>query len=247
MSFISSDIMPILVEFLDRKDRAKMAMINKAWNRCLYRNNIWGEDRWMPQAGTIGSVLHLPKGARHIGTPYKACFFYWLDNQRFVLSKSISEYYRDWKQIGSPCIYIQHHQFEDTLIASTFYKELSSSKKLYIFHRFATYELREDINRYSLFLQSLLREFTNIQLHLPVSRPIAESSYSDLSTLFHYKSQNIILANQAELRMYIQQYIHRLRGCIQALERRGTASWIQNEAAFAKDPMMIWDSIAFKF
>ena len=109
MSHIPSDVMPILVEFLDMKDRAKMAMVNKAWNQCMYRSTVWKQTKWTPAPGVIGTILQLPPEARHIGSPYKACFFHWLDNQRTIQSKPIKKYYQHWKKIKSPCLYI-HHQ-----------------------------------------------------------------------------------------------------------------------------------------
>ncbi len=246
--YIPSDVMPRIVSFLDPKDRAKMAMVNKAWNQFIYRDCLWGKDRWTYKPGIVGTVMHLPVGSRHIGSPYKACFFYWLQAKGLVLTGSISSQYRDWKRQGSPCLYIQHHRFEDTLIAASRYKELSSVNKLYIFHRFATYEIQEDTNRYRSFLQTLWQEFQYIQMHQPslaFRGPLP--SGTDLVSLFRSDSQRMIRAYQDELRTYIQHYMDRLQECIRALERRGTTSWILNDAAYAKDPMTVLDSIAFTF
>ena len=251
MQYIPSDVMPHIVSYLDMKDCAKMAMVSKTWNHCMYRNNVWGNDRWNPQPGTIGTVLLLQKYAKHIGSPYKACFFNWLDSQRITLSEPLSHYYRYWKQIGLPCLYLQHHRFEDTLIAKNTYKRLSAPDQLYIFHRFARYEIHEHTNRYSLLLQSLLREFKYIQMHLTMGSSTAAAVATgaapsdDLCTVFYTESSRILHTHQEELNTYLRQYIHRLKGCIQALESRGNAIWIQNEAAFARNPLSVWESVAF--
>jgi len=244
MSYISSDVMPIIVEFLDMKDRAKMAMVNKAWNRCMYRSNVWKHDKWTPAAAMFGSVLHLPLEARHIGSPYKACFFHWLDMQRSVHTASIKKCYQHWKKIGSPCLYIQHHYFEDTVIASKQYKALSEKDKQYFFYRCTIPNLSRE-NAYSAYLRSLIEEFQYIRMNLdrPIIHPIVKSG--DVYNNLYATSLQIIHKYKDDIYKYAKEYEYMLKSCNEALVKRGHHQWILNEAAFAKDSVKVWDSVAF--
>lgn len=244
-NLLPSDLMPLIMSYWDPKDRAKMAMVNKAWNRCIYRNEIWGTDRWNPNPGTIGIFLHLPHDARHIGSPYKACFFHWLDNQRIILVKPVREYYHYWKQKGCPCLYIHHHRFEDTLIASKRYKKSSVKDQIYLFHRIAHREIESKTDRYHAFLYILLQEFRQIRMNLPLPQVPASEIDSYPYTEFLKESSGLRYVNQVELHSFVQTYIERLKGCLRALERRGPTQWILNEIAFAKDPIAMWESVAF--
>jgi hypothetical protein len=244
MPYISSDIMPIIVEFLDMKDRAKMAMVNKAWNRCMYRSSIWKNNVWTPAHATVGAVVQLSLEARHIGTPCKTCFFHWLDNQRSVRAVSVKKCYQHWKKIGSPCLYIHHHYFEDTVIASKQYKALSEKDKQYFFYR-CTIPKPSRENAYSAYLRSLIEEFQHIRMNLDRSilPPIIKSAdvYNDLYTA----SMQTICKHNDDVYKYVKEYEYMLKSCNEALVKRGHHQWILNEAAFIKDPVKIWDSVAF--
>lgn len=245
MTYIPSDVMPILVEFLDMKDRAKMAMVNKSWNQCMYRSNVWKDDKWTPAPGVIGIVIQLPLGARHIGSPYKACFFHWLDNQRSVRAISLKKCYQYWKKIGSPCLYIHHHYFEDTVIASKQYKALSEKDKQYFFYR-CTVPKPSKENAYSAYLRSLIEEFQYIRMGL--SRFIVPSvaKSTDVYNNLYAASLETIYKYNDDVHKYVKEYEYMLKSCNEALTKRGHHPWILNEAAFAKDSMKVWDSIAFK-
>jgi len=244
MSYLPGDVMPIIVEFLDRKDRAKMAMVNTAWNQCMYRSIVWKNDRWTPAPGVIGTLLHLPPDARHIGSPYKSCFFHWLENQRIIQSKPIKKYYYYWKKIGSPCLYIHHHRFEDTVIASKTYKTLSEKDKQYLFYR-CTKTHTEKENSYSAYLQSLQEEFQFIRMNL--SRIIQPSFIhsEDVFNLLREESLQLIQKNEEDAYKYIKDYEYILKKCNNALIHRGQHPWSLNEMACAKDPRMMWESVAF--
>jgi hypothetical protein len=237
--------MPILVEFLDMKDRAKMAMLNKAWNQCMYRSSIWKNNVWTPAPATVGSVIQLPLGARHIGSPYKACFFHWLDSQRSVRAISIKKCYQYWKKIGSPCLYIQHHYFEDTVIASKQFKALSKKDQQYIFYR-CTIPKTSKENAYSAYLRSLIEEFQYIRMN--ITRYIAPSTIiksEDIYNNLYSESLQIIQKRDEDVYKYVKDYEYMLKSCNEALVKRGQHPWILNEAAFAKDPAKLWDSVAF--
>lgn len=244
MSYISADVMPMIVEFLDMRDRAKMAMVNTGWNQCMYRTNVWKNDRWIPAPGVIGTILHLPPDARHIGSPYKACFFHWLDNQRIIQSKPIKKYYQYWKRIGSPCLYIHHHRFEDTVIASKKFKTLSEKDKQYLFYRCTKLNTDKE-NSYSAYLRSLIEEFQFIRMNL--SRIIQPSfiKSDDVFNVFRDESLLMIQTNEEDAYKYIKDYEYRLKNCNKALAIRGQHQWILNDMAFAKDPMAMWESVAF--
>ena len=246
MLFIPSDVMPILVEFLDKKDRAKMAMVNKAWNQCMYRSTVWKHDTWIPAPSVIGAVVQLPLDARHIGSPYKACFFHWLDSQRSVRAISLKKCYQYWKKIGSPCVYIRHHYFEDTVIASKEYKALSEKDKQYFFYRCTvSYPSRE--NTYSMYLRSIIEEFQNIRMNL--DRYIAPSivKTADVYNDLYAASLQTIYKYNDDIYKYVKEYEYMLKRCHEAIIKRGQYPWILNEAAFAKNPLNMWDSVAFRF
>jgi hypothetical protein len=244
--YIPSDVMPIILSYWDMKDRAKMAQINKAWNKCMYRTSIWEGMRWTPAPGTIGRVLHLPETARHIGSPYKACFFHWLENQRITQSKPIHKYYQYWKKKGYPCLYIQHHIFEDTIIASKQYKALSIPDQQYLFYRFTQNEKSiRGCKGYVDYIEFLLQEFQYIRMNMSrIILPVATGN--DLASRFQYESLRIIQKNQEETYEYVKNCEHKLRSCKNAITKRGWLRWIVNEATFLKNPMAVWDSVALK-
>jgi hypothetical protein len=60
-------------------------------------------------------------------------------------------------------------------------------------------------------------------------------------------SHAIVKKYHEEAVSFVDYYMNRLRGSIDALRVRGQSIWDANEAAFLKDPYAIWDSIAFSW
>ena len=82
-------------------------------------------------------------------------------------------------------------------------------------------------------------------MNLPVPHQIASGPNSDLYTEFLKESSGLRYINQVELHSFVQTYIDRLKGCLRAVERHGSVHWTLNEIAFTKDPIAVWESVAF--
>jgi len=248
--YLPADMMSEIVKYLDERDYARLAQVNKAWNQWAYRNRIWGVHRWRFQAGFIPPLFQRPKGGFHFGYKQKTCFFYWLTNQHMSLCKPVQTYYLYWKQLGSPCDYMEHHRFEDALIAPSTYTSLEKEDQSYIFHRFADYAITTTTNRYTRYLQRLLSDFHMIQNQMQHSRvPFAAIGFLNSGTIRQLEeaSRDIVKKYNEEAVGFMDCYMDQIRESINALRVRGQSVWDANEAAFLKDPYKVWDSIAFSW
>jgi len=247
---IPSDVMPLILSYWDMKDRAKMAQVNRAWNQLIYRNCIWNTKRWIPAFSSMNTFLHLPFNARHVGSPYKACFFHWLDSQHITYTNPVYIYFKHWKSKGSPCLYVQHHVFEDTVIAAKQYKSLSLSDQQYIFHRYIRSDSTHRINEYTAYLRDILNEFQYIRMNLrrisTTHIPTPTSSSTNIINYMLNESLTIVHESETEIIKYLKFYEQRLKNSIRAISQRGLSLWEINESIFIKDPMRVWDSVAFQ-
>jgi hypothetical protein len=247
--YLPGDVMSLVVKYLDERDYARLAQVNKAWNGWAYRNSVWGIHRWKFKSGFTSPLFQTPKEGFHIGSKQKACFFRWLDNQQISLCKPVQTYYLDWKKLGSPCEYTEHHRFEDALIHPSIYTSLEKEDQYYVFHRFADYAITSTINRYAQYLKLLLQEFHEIQLNLRNSPIPFALGFTDSGIVRQMQeaSHAIVKKYHEEAVGFIDYYMDRLRRSIYALRVRGQTIWDTNEATFLKDPYAIWDSIAFSW
>jgi hypothetical protein len=252
--YLPGDVMSLIVIYLDERDYARLAQVNKAWNQWAYRNRIWGLHRWKPKTGAVGAlVLQVPIRGFHVGSTHKTCFFQWLMNERIMLCKPIQTYYLDWKKMGSPCKYIEHHRFEDTFVAPGIYTSLDKEEQDYMFHRYADYAIANTTDRYIQYLQLILREFQQIDVSLdhirepfPLGFELGYTS-SEIMKELHRASNKIVKQSKEEAIHFVDHYKSVLRSSIAALRARGQSVWDANEAAFQKDPYKVWDSIAFSW
>jgi len=252
--YLPADIMSLIVKYLDERDYAHLAQVNKAWNQWAYRNIMWGVHRWNPKPGAVGAiVLQVPMGGYHIGSTQKTCFFQWLIHERIMLCKPIQIYYLDWKKMGSPCKYIEHHRFEDTFVAPSIYTSLDKEEQDYMFHRYAEYAIASATNRYIQYLKLILREFQQIDVsldHIRAPFPLGFAlgyTGSEIVKELQMASNKIVKQSKDEAIHFVDHYKNLLRSSIAALRAHGQSSWDANEAAFLKDPYAIWDSIAFSW
>jgi len=247
--YLPADVMSEIVKYLDERDYARLAQVNKAWNQWAYRNRIWGVHRWKFHPGFTSPVFQPPKGGLHLGSKQKTCFFRWLANQQMSLCKPVQTYYLYWKKLGSPCEYMEHHRFEDALIAPSTYTSLEKEDQSYIFHRFADYAITSTTNRYAHYLKLLLREFHTIQLNLQHGRIPFILGFTDSGIMRELQeaSHTIVKKYHKEAVGFVDYYMDQIRESINALRVRGQSVWDANEAAFLKDPYKVWDSIAFSW
>ena len=247
--YLPADVMSVIVKYLDERDYARLAQVNKAWNQWAYRNCIWGVHRWKFHPGFTSPLFQSPKGGLHIGSTQKTCFFRWLNNQQMSLCKPVQTYYLYWKKLGSPCDYMEHHRFEDALIASSTYTSLEKEDQSYIFHRFADYAVITTTNRYAHYLKLLLQEFHAIQRNLQHSRIPFALGFTDSGIMrgLQEASHSSVKKYHKEAVSFVDHYMNQLRSSIGALRVHGQSVWDANEAAFQKDPYAVWDSIAFSW
>jgi len=247
--YLPGDVMSLVVKYLDERDYARLAQVNKAWNGWAYRNSVWGIHRWNFKPGFTSPIFQPPKGGFHLGSKQKACFFRWLHNQQMSLCKPVQMYYLYWKKLGSPCEYMEHHRFENALIDPSIYTSLEKEDQYYVFHRFADYAITSTTNRYTQYLKLLLREYHDIQLNLRHGRIPFTLGFTDSGIVKQMQeaSHNIVKKYHGEAVSFVDYYMDRIRGSIDALRVRGQSAWDVNEAAFLKDPYKVWDSIAFSW
>jgi hypothetical protein len=83
-----------------------------------------------------------------------------------------------------------------------------------------------------------------MNLDRPIIHPIIKSGdvYNDL----YAASLQIIHKYKDDVYKYAKEYEYMLKSCKEALTKHGSSAWLLNEAAFAKDSMKVWDSVAFK-
>jgi hypothetical protein len=245
--YISADVMQIIVSYFDTNDCAHMAQVNKGWNSFLYRNSVWGNSQWTPQPGMVGTFLHLPKTARHHGTPHKGCFLHWLDGTRLTLaSSSMRASYKTWIEQKRPCSYIHHHEFSDTLLAKEMYNSFSKADQTYLFHRCARVQIEESRNRYVRVLQAMHTELEQLLAVNYPRRPAIGLSTS-LYEILRVEGSRLMEEWAQKQRNCIEQCMLRLRKSIHALQSRGGAIWILNERLYEENSLTLLEGISFAF
>jgi len=245
--YVPVDVMQIIVSYFDTSDCARMAQVNRGWNTLLYRNSVWGNRQWMYRPGMIGTLLHLPKTARHRGTPHKGCFLHWLDGTRLTLaSSSLRASYATWIEQKRPCLYIHHHEFSDTLLAKEMYTSFSQADQTYLFHRCAYVQIEEPRNRYVHVLQTIQTELERLLIaHIP-RRPLLSTSTS-VYDMLRVEGARLMEEWRQKQRNCIEQCMLRLRKSIHALQSRGDTVWRLNERLFKENPLTLWEGISFAF
>ena len=101
---LPGDVMSIVVRFFDTKDCARMSQVNKAWNQFLYRESLWGTERWVLRPHMVEEIIcpKPPAGARHIGTPHKGCFLRWVSEYDQLFRVSMEELEKEWEKEIEP-------------------------------------------------------------------------------------------------------------------------------------------------
>lgn len=107
---LNSDIMHLILGFLDPVDCGKISQISKGWRKFVYRSQVWNRFNW--RVTTDFKVLGLTDKSVHCGVKRRDCFWLWVSrNYKFhdggVLS--IQTLWRMWLKQGSPCISLYHH------------------------------------------------------------------------------------------------------------------------------------------
>ena len=246
--YFPADVMSIVVRFFDTKDCARMSQVNKAWNQFLYRDSLWGTDRWILRAHMVEEIVcpTTPVGARHIGSPHKGCFLRWVSEYDQLFRISMEDLQKDWVRRNCPCLYVQHHRFAHVVIDYKSFINLSREQRMYLFHRVASPEIKESKGRYRLVLLAMLNELHHCLGRIrQFPKPPPLESESDLYATFRYTTQMTLHLHHTKRIESIHTCIGALTSSIRALERRGSLAWAQNEALYKRDIYTALDSIAF--
>ena len=245
---LPGDVMSIVVRFFDTKDCARMSQVNKAWNQFLYRDSLWGTERWVLRPHMVEEIVcpKPPAGARHIGTPHKGCFLRWASEYDQLFRISMEELEKEWIRLKCPCLYVQHHHFAHVVIAYKSFIKLSKEKRVYLFHRVASPEIKESKGRYRLVLLAILNEFHHClgRIRRFPEPPPLEPDSDDYATFRHMTQMTLYLHHTKRIES-IQTCIDAVQTSIRALERRGSLVWAQNDALYKRDIYTALDSIAF--
>jgi hypothetical protein len=76
--------------------------------------------------------------------------------------------------------------------------------------------------------------------------PTPTSSSTNIINYMLNESLTIVHESETEIIKYLKFYEQRLKNSIRAISQRGLSLWEINESIFIKDPMRVWDSVAFQ-
>ena len=114
---LNSDVMHLILGFLDPVDCGKVSQVSKGWRKFVYRSQIWNRFNW--RVTTDFKVLGITDKSVHCGVKRRDCFWNWASrNYKFydggVLS--IQTLWRICLKQGRPCISLYHHLPETCFI-----------------------------------------------------------------------------------------------------------------------------------
>lgn len=182
MTYIPSEIVPFIVEFLSPLDMAVVAQVNTSWRDVVYSNACWKrmtEKIWEIKPDSSLEFYHgleIPSRARHMGEPTELCFADWL----FLLVRSNhhtsvpfcileSSDYKDyihyfkqlWKTLRCPCVHTTHYKWYDVYKGRHYLAKMSPSDQQRVFYRhckFTTQYENIDTNPYCFWLKTHIRD-----------------------------------------------------------------------------------------
>ena len=107
---LNSDVMHLILGYLDPVDCAKMAKVSHGWRKFIYRAPVWNRFNW--RVTTDYKVLGITDKSVHCGVKRRDCFWNWASrNYKFrdggVLS--VHALWRIWHKQGRPCLSLYHH------------------------------------------------------------------------------------------------------------------------------------------
>lgn len=149
---LNSDVMHLIVGYLDPVDCAKISQVSKGWRKFIHRPTVWNRFNW--RVTTNFKVLGITDKSIHCGTKRRDCFWNWASlNYKFYDGgvQNIHTLWRIWLKQGKPCVSLYHHIPE-----SCFLYPLSDADRKYFLKHHVIYG-SPHINPYYQFVLRMSR------------------------------------------------------------------------------------------
>ena len=149
---LNSDIMHLILGYLDPVDCATMAKVSSGWRKFVYRASIWNHFNW--RISTDFKVLGITDKSIHCGVKRRDCFWNWASrNYKFHDSgvHSIHTLWRIWLKQGRPCLSLYHH-----LPETCFLYNLTPHEKIHFLKHHIVYG-SPNVNPYYQFINRMSR------------------------------------------------------------------------------------------
>jgi len=149
---LNSDVMHLILGYLDPVDCGKISQISKGWRKFVYRSQVWNRFNW--RVTTDFKMLGLTDKSVHFGQKRRDCFWNWASrNFKFRDGgvHSVHTLWRMWRKQGSPCISLYHHMPE-----TCFLYPLPEKDQKYFLKHHVIYG-NPHINPYYQFVNRMLR------------------------------------------------------------------------------------------
>jgi len=107
---LNSDIMHLILGYLDPVDCAKISQVSKGWRKFIQRPVVWNRFNW--RITTDFKVLGITDKSVHCGQKRRDCFWNWASrNYKFHDGgvQNIHALWRLWLKQGKPCPSLYHH------------------------------------------------------------------------------------------------------------------------------------------
>ncbi len=255
---LPSVAMDAILSFCDATDLARLAQVNKTWQRIVYRKSVW-EPKNIEYCHVELMLPTPPRGARHIGAQTQICFNRWLCGctHSNIRSHVLPEYihhtedpkkymeraYRFWKDHGRPCYIREHHHISDVLIAPL-PKGLSRSDRMRILFQLVKTRKSVSKNAYATYL--LIQMAYGHPITLPPPASDLEADATPMARLLHATEKQAhdraVLINS--LYSTLQTVYTR---SAQLLTAHGFAELETNDAWFAANRDAAWSTAGFSY
>lgn len=246
--------MEAVFNFLDPSDLAHMAMTCSVWRKIVYRKSVW--ERHCLVYNDAPHVLHtnVPAGARHNGSPSKACFLSWFVSQMheklplsILRAESPEVYIRSawkyWKRNRCPCVIRNHHNVYD-LLKIPFPSSLSKTDQRRILCRLLILPTSPTRNAYSFYVDR--QRYTVPSISIP-SLVEEDKDSSDPCHRYLYAANLVNRARLEKLNRLIQIFHACCTASSYKLQCRGSHEFDNNDTWYKHDQTAAWEAASFSY
>jgi hypothetical protein len=254
---LPSAAMDSILSYCDTTDLARLAQINKTWQRIVYRKSVW-EPQNIEYCHTDLMLPTPPRGARHIGGQTHICFNRWLTGciHNNILSHVLPAYihhtedpkkymeraYKFWTEHGKPCFILQHHHVCDVLIAPL-PKGMSRAERTRILYQLVKARKSVSKNAYATYLLTQIA-YNHTFPELPV--PLLEADATPLARLRH-ATLKLAQDRAAQINAFNAALQATYTHSAQLLTAHGFAEFEANDTWFRGGRDAAWSAAGFSY
>ena len=254
---LPSAAMDSILSFCDATGLARLAQVNKTWQRIVYRKSIW-EPKNVVYCHADLMLPMPPRDARHIGCQTQICFGRWLAGcissniRSHVLpvyiqhtkdpKKFMERAYKFWVERGKPCYIIEHHHACDVLIAPL-PKDLNRSDRMRILFQLVKTRKSVSKNAYATYL------LTQMAYSHTIDEPAVPDLDADTTPIARLKHTTLKQAHDRAVHINASQAALKAiyTRCVQLLTAHGFAELETNDAWFAGSRDTAWSAAGFSY